>query len=191
MGGRGNSWEGEASLGFDPIAFIDATTENLGDLKTTGIDLSVSWRSEATEYGSFGVNFDGTVVTKYEYQRFKDGPFIDALGAYSDNAPIFRWQHVLSGTWNLDSWSSTLVQRYKSGYADQTGPNHVGSYSLFDLSVTWTGVKNLTLTAGISNLFDTEPPLSNQTTTFQRGYDPRFTDPIGRAFMFRAGYKFF
>ena len=182
---------GFPGIGFDPIAFIDATTENLGELKTSGIDLSADWRSGATEYGNFGVNLDATIVTKYEYQRFKDGPFIDALGAYSDNAPVFRWQHVLSGSWNLGPWGTTLSQRYKSGYLDSDAVNKVGSYSLFDLSVTWTGVKNLTLTAGISNLFDTEPPLSVQTTTFQRGFDPRFTDPIGRAFLFRAGYKFF
>jgi iron complex outermembrane receptor protein len=56
--------------------------------------------------------------------------------------------------------------------------------------VTWTGIKNLTLTAGIANLMDTNPPLSGQTTTFQRGFDPRFTDPLGRTFMFRAAYKF-
>ena len=67
----------------------------------------------------------------------------------------------------------------------------MGSYSIFDASVTWTGVKNLSLTAGINNLFDTDPPLSGQNTTFQRGYDPRFTDPIGRSFMLRAAYKFF
>jgi iron complex outermembrane receptor protein len=30
-----------------------------------------------------------------------------------------------------------------------------------------------------------------QVTTFQRGYDPRFTDPRGRTFLLRAGYRFF
>ena len=57
--------------------------------------------------------------------------------------------------------------------------------------VTWTGVKNLAITAGINNVFDRDPPLSGQVNTFQRGYDPRFTDPLGRALMLRASYKFF
>ena len=91
----------------------------------------------------------------------------------------------------MGPWATTLAQRFKSGYTDQGGENQVGSYSLFDLSVTWTGLKNLTVTAGVNNLFDTDPPRSVQSTTFQRGFDPRFTDPIGRAFMFRAAYKFF
>ena len=84
-----------------------------------------------------------------------------------------------------------MGQRFKSGYTDQNEIDTVGSYSVFDLSATWTGIKNLTVTAGINNLFDTDPPRSVQNNTFQRGFDPRFTDPIGRAFMFRAAYKFF
>ena len=74
---------------------------------------------------------------------------------------------------------------------DQTPPNEVDSYSVFDLMGTYTGLKGLTLTAGIKNLFDEDPPLSNQATVFQRGYDPRFTDPRGRTFLLRAAYKFF
>lgn len=188
---RIDACSGFPGIGFDPIAYIDVPTENLGELKTSGIDLSAAWRSGATPYGNFGVNMDGTYVTKYTYQRFLGGPFINALGGYSDNAPVFRWQHVLTGNWNMGPWATTLAQRFKSGYTDQGGNNQVDSYSLFDLSVTWTGLKNLTVTAGVNNLFDTDPPRSVQRTTFQRGFDPRFTDPIGRAFMFRAAYKFF
>jgi iron complex outermembrane recepter protein len=176
---------------FDPIAFIDTPNENLGELHTSGIDLSLGWRSAPTEYGSFRVGMEGTYVTKYKYQREINGEFLNPLGAYSDNAPVFRWQHVLTGTWNFGDWSALLAQRYKSGYTDQDGINKVGSYSVFDTSITWTGVKSLTLTAGINNLLDTAPPKSVQNNTFQRGYDPRFTDPLGRTFVLRAAYKFF
>ena len=182
---------GFPGIGFDPIAYIDAATENLGELRTSGIDLSATWRSGATPYGNFGVSIDGTYVTNYKYQRERDGEFINALGRYSDNAPVFRWQHVLTGSWSSGPWAATVGQRFKSGYTDQDGVNTVGSYSLIDLSLTWTAMKNLNLTLGVANLFDTDPPLSGQNTTFQRGYDPRFTDPLGRTFMFRAGYKFF
>ena len=176
---------------FDPIAFIDSATENLGELKTSGVDLSVAWRSPATPMGRFGVNMEGTYVTEYRYQREKGGQFIEAVGRYSDAAPVFRWQHVLSANWSTGAWGVTLSQRYKSGYVDQDGVNNVGSYALHDLSVTWTGVKGLTVTGGIGNLFDREPPLSGQSTTFQRGYDPRFTDPLGRTLALRVAYKFF
>ena len=68
--------------------------------------------------------------------------------------------------------------------------HEVGSYSIFDFTLAWSGVKNLTLLAGVHNIFDTNPPSTNQSFTFQRGYDPRFADPRGRTWIFRAAYKF-
>jgi iron complex outermembrane receptor protein len=176
---------------FDPIAYIDTPTENLGELKVNGIDLSAAFRFGNTPVGKFSVVADGTYVNSYKYQRETGGEFINALGRYSDNAPVFRWQHVITVSWNNGPWGATLAERYKSGYLDQDGVNQVGSYDVYDASLSWTGIKNLTLTFGIKNLFDRDPPKSVQNTTFQRGYDPRFADPLGRTYMLRAGYKFF
>jgi iron complex outermembrane recepter protein len=176
---------------FDPIAYIDSPTENLGEQRLNGVDITMNWRSAPSAMGTFGVGLDGTYINKYRYQREKGGAFINAVGRYSDNAPVFRWQHTLVGNWNMGAWGVSLAQRYKSAYLDQDAVNEVKAYSVMDMSVTWTGIKGLTLQAGITNLFDKDPPLSGQTTTFQRGYDPRFTDPIGRATTLRASYKFF
>ncbi|HEV7814373.1 MAG TPA: hypothetical protein VGP06_04645, partial [Janthinobacterium sp.] len=70
-------------------------------------------------------------------------------------------------------------------------PTHnVSSYTTFDTYGTYAILKNLTMTAGVRNLFDRVPPLSYQTTTFQAGYDPRYTDPTGRTYYVRATYNF-
>ena len=174
---------------FDPIAYIDSTTQNLGELRTSGFDIAVAWRSMATPYGRWSVGLDGTYIRKYKYQREEGGEFFDAAGNYSDNAPVFRWQHVLSLNWTTGPWSAVVANRYKSGYTDQDGTSDVDNYSTVDTSLTWTA-KNLTLTGGILNLLDKDPPRSVQATTVQRGYDPRFTDPRGRTFLLRAGYRF-
>ena len=176
---------------FDPIAYIDTPNENLGELHTRGVDLSAAWRSGATPSGNWGISMEGTYVTSYRYQRERGGALIDAVGRYSDNAPVFRWQHTLTGTWSQGPWGATLAERFKSSYTDQDPSLTVGAYAIWDLSVSWIGIKNLTVTAGINNLFDIDPPRSVQKTTFQRGYDPRFADPLGRTYMFRAAYKFF
>ena len=125
---------------FDPIAFIDIPTENLGDLKTDGIDLSVAWRGPPSAYGRWGFTFDGTYIRKYQYQREQGGEFFDAAGNYSDIAPVFRWQHVLALNWSAGPWSAVLANRYKDGYTDQGGATDVKHYSVFDASVTWTGL---------------------------------------------------
>jgi iron complex outermembrane receptor protein len=176
---------------FDPIAFIDEPTENLGNLNTNGVDVNLQLRFAPTPYGRFGVTLDGTYVTKYEYQRAKDDVYIQNVGRYADNGPIFRWQHTIALNYTQGPWSAAFVNRYKSGYDDQDPVNEVDSYTVWDLFGTWTGYKGVTLTAGIKNLFDRDPPFSNQQNTFQRGYDPRFTDPRGRTFLLRAAYKFF
>ena len=176
---------------FDPIAFVDNPTENLGKLKTNGIDISASWRSGATDSGMWGIGIEGTYVNEYKYQREKDGVYIDAKGKYADNAPIFKWQHVITATWAMGPWSAMFDQRYKTGYTDQDGVNKVKDYWVHDLSVSYAATKDMLLTVGVNNVFDQDPPLTGQVTTFQRGYDPRFTDPIGRSFLLRASYKFF
>jgi len=84
--------------------------------------------------------------------------------------------------------------RYMSGYTDENADpdyiNQVKSYTLVDFGVSYTGIKNLTLGAVVRNVFDVKPPFSNQVATFQQGYDPRYTDPLGRALAVKANYKF-
>jgi iron complex outermembrane receptor protein len=160
-------------------------------MKTSGIDVGFGYRFPATEYGNFGVQFDGTYVMEYEYQREKGGEFIQAAGKYTDNAPVFRWQHSLVFSWGAGPWGVAVAQLYRSGYTDQTPTNEVRPYQTWDATVTYTGIKNLTLMGGVRNLADKDPPFSNQGTTFQSNYDPRFTDPLGRTWIARVAYKFF
>jgi len=176
---------------FDPIAFVDAPIENLGDIKTSGVDLSLALSSGSTPHGQFSFDFESTYVVRYLYRSERGGAYTNNVGRYADDIPIFRWQHVAQASWTAGAWGAALSQRHMSGYTDQEDRNRVGAYSLFDLSVSYTGIRNLTLSAGVKNLFDRQPPYSNQDETLQRNYDPRFTDPVGRAFMSRAMYKFF
>ena len=174
---------------------IEDFLNNLGEVKTDGVDLSLALRLPKGSMGNFSLNLDGTWVRKYDYQNERDGEFIHNVGRYADLAPVFRWQHTASLNWSMGVWGATLAQTFKSSYTDQNlvEPeffNKVDSYSLWNLSGSYTGIKGLTLTAGIKNLLDKEPPFTNQGTMFQKGYDPRFTDPIGRALYLRASYAF-
>ena len=51
-------------------------------------------------------------------------------------------------------------------------------------------MKNLLLTLGVRNLSNKLPPYSNQSGTFQVGYDPRFADAFGRVVYVRANLSF-
>ena len=56
--------------------------------------------------------------------------------------------------------------------------------------MNWAAKKGLSLTVGVNNLTNTDPPYSNQTEVFQANYDPRFSDPTGRKYYLRAAYQF-
>ncbi|CDG84916.1 TonB-dependent receptor [Janthinobacterium agaricidamnosum] len=178
-----------------PYAILDLN-DNLGEVKTDGIDVSLNARLPRTNgYGDFSLSVDGTYVHKYDYQNERDGAFISNVGRYADNNPVFRWKHTAALNWRLGNWGATVSQTYKSRYTDQNNvdaqyQHDVSSYSLWNLSGSYTGFKGVLVTAGVKNLFDKEPPFSNQGSLFQKGYDPRYTDPVGRAFYLRGSYTF-
>lgn len=170
--------------------YIDLRTQNLGDLNTNGVDLSAAYRIRSKDYGNFTFNYNGTWVHKYEYQNFQTDVMHQNVGVYSGNGPIFRWQNTLNMNWAKGDVGAGLVAHYKSGYVDQDPDNHVPSYTTWDGYGSWKALPGLTLTAGVRNLMNRKPPLSFQTGNFQAGYDPRYTDPIGRTMYVRATYDF-
>ena len=177
------------------LDYVLATTTNLGEIRTRGVDLSLLWRLPPRPWGALALAIDGTWVQKYDYQNEPNGPFTENAGRYADATPVFRWRHNATLTWSSAPWTLTLGNRYLSGYDDQNAVDpqfkqRVKYYSLWSLAGTYSGNKDIDLTAGVKNLLNDDPPYTNQTTTFQQGYDPRYTDPLGRTFYVRATYKF-
>ncbi len=169
---------------------IEDFLNNLGEVKTDGVDVSAAWRMPKGDWGGLTASVDGTWVHRYDYQNERGGEFIHNVGRYADAVPVFRWQHTATLAWNRGVWGTTLSQTYRTGYADQDTVNRVSSYSLWNLSGSYTGITGLTLIAGVKNLLDKDPPFSNQGTLFQKGYDPRYTDPTGRALYLRGSFTF-
>ena len=170
--------------------YVDLRQQNLGATNTNGFDLSANFRRSLGEMGKVSLTLTGTYVTKYEYQDFRGGPFNQNVGVYVGLAPIFRLQHAATATWSLGSWTLGATGRYKSGYVDADPSNTVSPYATMDAYVNWAAKKGLSLTVGVNNLTNTEPPYSNQTEVFQANYDPRFSDPTGRKYYVRASYQF-
>ena len=169
---------------------IENFLNNLGEVKTDGVDMSVAWRLPKGALGGMTASVDGTWVHRYDYQNEREGAFIHNVGRYADAMPVFRWQHTATLAWNGGAWGATVSQTFRSAYDDQNTVNRVRSYGLWNLSGSYSGYQGLTLIAGVKNVADKEPPFSNQGTLFQKGYDPRYTDPTGRALYLRASFTF-
>lgn len=180
------------------IAYINTLTANLGNVKTNGLDFSAAWATNVPDLGRLSFNYESTLVMSFKYQNTIGGPYIENVGTagtYYNSAPIFRWRHYLSSTLNAGAQRYTLGLRYISGYTDENLQtpvfNQVSPYTVVDAGWGYTGIKNLNLGFVLKNVFNTAPPFSNQGATFQQGYDPRYTDPLGRALMAKLSYKFY
>ncbi len=185
----------------DPLAYVIGTTQNLGDLEASGLDFNIQYTTPASDWGRVRLGFSGTYLTKWQQQLVQNGEYYSALGQYSQELdfPAFRFQSVFTANWTYGPWGALLANRYKRSYYDQNDSdnllpgydqNTVGSLSVWDLVGTYSGIKGLTLSAGVQNLFNQDPPFSNQGSTFQVGYDPRFASPLGRTWLLRAAYEF-
>ena len=129
---------------------------------------------------------DGTYVNKYEYQNERGGPFTENAGRYADATPVFRWRHNAdAGVDHGRDWTVSLANRYNSHYVDQ---NDVAAPSSSAASSTTrpgpcrapTRPTRSSISRPASRTCSTQdPPYTNQSTTFQQGYDPRYTDPLG------------
>lgn len=190
--------------GGDPLAYILNTNLNLGDFETKGFDIQAAWNSGQTPMGRFNVTARGSYVTNYRFQLERGGAWFNPVGNFNPQfgGPVIRYQHISTFGWDKGPWSALLTHRFLDGYFDQNSQGapfnvppfnnrKVGDYTLFDLSVSYTGIKGLTLQAGILNLLDQDPPFTNQVQRFQaRGYDDRFHNPLGRTYQLSAKYSF-
>ncbi len=174
------------------ILSIDARPRNTATLDTSGIDIGVDVRVP-TSIGKFGVSVNGTYVL--DYKTGGDGSFVDGVGKFSNDQVVQRWRHLATFNYDNGPWAATLSQTFYLGYKDQNPlpngqPRRVGSYELWDLSGSWAVTKELKIRLGVKNLFDRNPPVSNQIYSFLAGYDPNYTDPRGRLFFGSVSYSF-
>ena len=184
------STDGSACPNPVTCGYVDLRTQNLGKTLTSGLDLSANYRLRAGGLGVFTLATQSTYVKKYSYQDYTDGPYNLNVGAFVGAGPIFRWQDNVAVNWTLGDYGVGVMGHYKSGYTDEDPSNHVGSYTTFDVYGSWQATKTVSLTLGVKNAFDRDPPFSNQVEVFQAGYDPRYTDPTGRTYYARGTYSY-
>jgi iron complex outermembrane receptor protein len=181
--------------GYIRAGFVNAD----GDI-TRGTDIGVHANGKLAG-AKWSADLEGTYLDSHRSRIFSSQPYVETVGQWNSRDLFVRWKHQASFTYTRGDWSATLGQSYTMGYKDQVPSGvvppgfdpDVKSYTLYNLSATYTGFKNLSLTAGIKNLLDTDPPFTAHNLDFAAGagWDPRVADPRGRALTLRVNYKFF
>ncbi len=179
------------------IIDIDQRFINQGRTKIAGWDIDIQARSPQTAIGRFNFQLTGSYYDKYDVQQ-TDGSYAGFVSnqLFAANSGITpRYKQYATLTWTYGPWATTLGNLYQSSYIDwNTDLNgdsrRASSMSLWDLLVTYTGLKNWAFTLGSKNLFDTNPPVSNTQVQFQSGYDQSYYDAHARVIYGKITYSF-
>lgn len=191
---RGSNGRLDGPGGYIRAGFVNAD----GD-RTRGIDISLELNGEIGD-GRWTAGIDGTWLDSHRDRIFASEPFVERVGEWNARDLFLRWKHLVRVGYEHGPWSSTLSHQFSAGYKDQVPVGsvppgfdpEVDAWPVLNLSVTYAGFENLTLTGGIKNLLDTDPPFSAHNLDFAAGagWDPRVADPRGRAYTLRASYRF-
>ena len=124
------------------------------------------------------------------------GPSLEAFAALSPEAAQRVLHDLQVHQIELEMQNEELRRAHAALEASRS--HYFNFYDLAPVgycSVTEKGlIKDVNLTFGIKNLFNTDPPFSaayDSNTGAGSSWEPRIADPRGRAFTFLATYKFF
>jgi iron complex outermembrane receptor protein len=191
---RGTNGRLDGPGGYIRAGFVNAD----GDI-TRGVDLNVQANGKVAG-GRWQASLDGTYMDSHRSRIFAGQPYVETVGQWNSRDLFVRWKHQASFTYLADTWSATLSQSFTDGYKDEkpagtvpAGFNpDVSSYTVYNVSASYTGFKNTTISVGVKNLLDTDPPFTAHNLDFAAGagWDPRVADPRGRAYTVSLTYKF-
>ena len=178
-------------------------TINSPDITTSGLDLSLSYRSDLLG-GRMTVGLDGTYVIEYKAGDFiVEGvvvsPAADFAGTmdyqgYGSNPDLKGQAYV---QYDTGPHSLRYTFRYVGGMTDTRGPTtftaasplgrEINEFATIDLNYTLNIDRSGTqLTASVQNLTDRDPPFAR----LDLNYDPFTGNPLGRVYKIGVRQKF-
>jgi iron complex outermembrane recepter protein len=181
------------------ILTVATPFQNLGTLKTDGVEAQLRWSMPAPLTGPSGKIYIDTAVNwlgSYKVQLLPGAAFLDYTGVSVGGAQpggippraAAKWRALTSFGYRSDGLSFGLRWRYQSGMRDSssvltpaTASVGVGAYALWDLFGSIKVNKAFELRAGINNLANKGLPF---VASSQNGTDVALYDPIGRSFYF-------
>ena len=100
---------------------------------------------------------------------------------------VSPWNLDISGTWRHFG-EAELAVLGATGSLNNAGARidrYFDAMNYFDLAATYQMMDNVTLRAGVNNVFDSDPPLSYSVGTTGNGNTyPQLYDAMGRYFFF-------
>jgi outer membrane receptor protein involved in Fe transport len=192
------------------LAVVQVPTVNNAGLKTSGVDLGLVWHQDLPESlaiageGQYRLKTDVSYRDKLNVQPAVGGTIYKCAGYGGPNIcgePIPEWKATTTFTYQSGPLTASVQWNYIGSWKNDailfgTNPTtlvypKVGSYNLFDLSGSYEVVEGVAVSAGVTNLFDKQPPMlpdtmiGSQQNSFTNTYDA-----LGQRFFISTSVKF-
>ncbi len=183
--------------GTGGIVRVASTFNNVGSVKTDGVDISAAYNMDVGR-GSLTLDFFATYANEFEVDRQNGSPVFDGVGSRNQTngfSTMPEWRGRFGGTYRLGEHAANLTARYVDGYTnDQDFDAEVDSWVSLDAQYSIVlpqllGDGDTSISLGISNLLDEDPPAlrrNNADGTLRTRFDA--AGNYDRAFMRRDGY---
>lgn len=174
------------------ITQIQGVLENIGGIRTDGLDVNLSGRLPTAGLGQFVLTSNNSFLFKYdELIPTATGTQVVHRRATEIGSPYNGYPHLKSVNsidWTKDQWGATLIGRYTSGMKESDGHN-IDTRWYFDAQARWEPdfMRDLGIAIGVNNIFKKDPPVC--TTCGIPNYDPNLYDIPGRYFYGRISVK--
>lgn len=185
-----------------PIIMLVRQYGNNEWTKTSGLDYDLNLRLPGTSWGKFSMNVNGTYTARFDQLVVKGQDVQRQVGTTNSDisktraSATFRWTTDMARAWvrfnHADPLSSTVcssVTAAQRAFLTNLNRCRVGRDKTIDVGASYSGVKNLTLSASMLNIFNDYDRANGIPTVFSY-YDSGSTAVLGRRFTLSANYSF-
>ena len=163
--------DGSGSLWRSNAGFVVNLPQNIGSLKTSGVDINATYRTEIGDLGTLNFNFIGTYLDELSSNAGVPGsPDVECVGLYGNlcGTPNPEWRHQARLGFDFRNGIGTSVRwRYFDAVVfdglnanTQPGIRGFDAVNYFDLALTFDAGDNFNFRLGANNVFDKAPPVT-------------------------------
>ena len=169
------------------IQRINATLQNIGEIRTRGVDVTFNYRTPKTHLGYVGLSLNGNFLIDYAETfpaavGFTTTEYTGTTRGFPDQSyPRFKGTGVID--WQFGDFGAAFTGRYIDHAVETSvvAGNRLGNtfYGDLRLSLTPAALKHkVEFTIGVNNIFDQNPPACYSCTG--PNYDPTTYDVPGQ-----------
>ncbi len=211
--GPGPNGNAPGQISSKPFSNVYLVTPyvNLGATAIKGLDASAEYQLKTAGFGQFDVAVEAALYSSYMLQILPSENYYQYAGTASGNAfannvgTLPRWRTYTTLGWKFRGFDLLLehtfvphVNAVGAGGSGATAPVQLASFQQWDLGMGYNfgtlrlnpWLNNLSVRAGVNNLFDYMPPVA-PGATFETNSDiATYNGAVGRMLYAEVRYKF-